>query len=64
MTPDLQKELLLAKVKSMIEELEERTGSNPYISFDLQSFTVEDLAQVRRDLHEILYAPPPRGSSR
>lgn len=64
MTPDLQKELLLAKVKSMIEELEERTGSNPYASFDIQSFSVEDLMSVRKDLHEILYAPPPRGSGR
>lgn len=61
MTPEMQKAALIAKVRSMIAEVEDRTGSNPYSSFDLDSLSIEDLERIRKDLHEVLYAPPPRG---
>jgi hypothetical protein len=56
-----QKALLLAAVRVMIAEVTERIGdSNPYLSMDLDSYSISDLNVIKRTLHEILYAPPTR----
>lgn len=58
------RKLKLAKVRAMIAELEDRVGYNAYAAFeDLESLSIEDLEVIRKDLHETLYAPPPRRSS-
>jgi len=64
MSPELQKQMLQAKVAAMVSELVDRIGPNGYQSFDLTRLSIEDLEQLRKDLHETLYAPPPRGGNR
>jgi hypothetical protein len=60
MNSDSQHILLLAKVEAMLSEVEERVGYNPYASVDLKTLSLQDLERVRKDLHEVLYAPPAR----
>lgn len=55
-------QMKLAKVRAMISELEERVGYNAYASFDLEKLDLVGLETIRKDLHETLYAPPPRSS--
>jgi hypothetical protein len=62
MNQDQQRVILLASVRSMISELTDRIGdTNPYLSVDLESYDISDLSLIKRTLHELLYAPPPRG---
>lgn len=56
-----RKKLLVSQCRSMIAEVVDRTGRNDWESFDLDSLNVDDLSEIRKNLHEILYAPPPRG---
>jgi hypothetical protein len=57
---ELQKDLLLTQVRSLIIAYEERFGVNPYVTLKLEELDVRQLATLRRNLHEVLYAPPPR----
>jgi len=57
---ELQKELLVTQIRSLIEVYVERFGSNPYVSLDFNLMSVTQLATIRRNLHEAVYAPPPR----
>lgn len=57
---EVQKEILLTQVRSLIQAYEERFGSDPYVNLELESLTVLQLSTIRRNLHEVLYVPPPR----
>ncbi len=60
--PKLQQIMLLAQVKSMIIELNERLGdANPYADLSVDTYGLDELIVLKRNLHELLYAPPPRG---
>jgi len=58
--PDTQRILLVAQVKSLLEAYVERFGTNPYVSIDLDMLDYQQLSVIRRNLHEVLYAPPSR----
>lgn len=61
MTDDeLQREILMIQVQALIQAYEERFGSNPYVNLDLKTVPIMQLASIRRNLHEVLYAPPSR----
>lgn len=57
---ELQRDLLLTQVRSLVSVYEERFGLNPYVTIDLDKLNVIQLSTIRRNLHEVLYAPPPR----
>jgi hypothetical protein len=58
---DIQKEFILAEVRSMIILLDQRLpDENPWASVDLASATVPDLVSAKKLLHELLYSPPIR----
>lgn len=57
---DLQRNLLLTQVRSLIFAYQERFGVNPYDSVELDILTAIQLTSVRRDLYEVLRASPPR----
>jgi hypothetical protein len=62
MDAKIQQQLLLAQVQSMLVELDERLGDeNPWRLIDFTTYTISDLAAVKKLMHELLYAPPPRG---
>lgn len=61
MTPEQQKLLLITQVKSMVAEVSERLGDdNPWTQINFDEYDVSSLAAIKRMLHELLYAPPPR----
>lgn len=60
MDPVTERLLILAQIRSMISLIIERMGSDPYSGIDLDQLTIADLSTLRRQLHEILYAPPSR----
>jgi len=58
---DLQQVLLLAQVRSMTILLNEKLGdANPWRSIQFDAYSSMDLAYVKKLMHELLYAPPPR----
>lgn len=59
MTEEQQRQILLAAVQSMVIELDDRLGgANPWKLVDFSTWSAQDLAGVKRLLHEPLYAPP------
>lgn len=61
MDTKLQQTLLIAVVRTMISEVSERLGDeNPYSQLVIDDLSIPDLVAVKRNLHEVLYAPPPR----
>ena len=60
--PQFTREISIITVRAMIAELDERLGDeNPYRSVDVDSYSDPELFALRRALHEVAYAPPPRG---
>lgn len=58
---DLQRNLLLAQVRSMAILLRERLGDeNPWRDFELDKYSLSDILLVKKLMHELLYSPPPR----
>jgi len=56
-----QQKMLIAEVRSMIILLDERLGdANPWRDIELDGLNSSELANARRLIHELLYAPPPR----
>jgi trehalose-6-phosphate synthase len=53
-----QQELLLAQVLAMVTELNARIGVNPYSTIDFSKYDKDGLTVAKRQLHELLYAPP------
>lgn len=63
MATAINREMLLTQVRSMISQLTERLGDeNPWAAHDLEKLSEAELAAVKRMVHELLYAPPPRGN--
>jgi len=61
MNSDSQQPLLLAQCQSMVILLDSRLGQlNPWRNVNLESYSASDLADVRKLMHELLYAPPSR----
>lgn len=61
MEASLQRQLLVAEVKSMVTLLTDRLGTdNPWLLVDFDALPLDALASARRLMHELLYAPPPR----
>lgn len=60
MNDELRKKLLVSKISVMVVELSSRVGRNDYETVDFTTLTIDELEHVRKDLHELLYAPPPR----
>lgn len=53
--------LLIAQCRSMSLLLNERLGDeNPWADVDFNALTPPELAQSKKLMHELLYAPPPR----
>jgi hypothetical protein len=58
---DQQHILLLAQVRSMAVLLDSRLGDdNPWRQIAFDEYNNSDLASVKKLMHELLYAPPPK----
>lgn len=63
MNIDLQKELLVAQCHSMALLLNGRLGDeNPWALIEYNEYDIADLAAIKKLMHELLYAPPGRGT--
>lgn len=56
-----QRDLLIARVRSQLSLVVERLGgANPYGAIDLTKLSDEELGSLSKELHELMYSPPPR----